>query len=233
MRSSSLLVLFIVMVGSLPAGAQVQDGVSSYGVAPNPHLKAIPRKLDVVRYPENRLITMVELRGTALMPQAEGQARIETSSAGTTIETHIRDLTPAESLDPERLTYVLWAITSAGEASNLGEFVVKKRYGALTTSTKLHSFALMITAEPYFAVKMPSELVVLYNVLPDHQNRNTIRDETFHKALQFLQEAETILASGANRAAIAAEQKSREATEAAEDARSKAVQHQQESTTSP
>jgi hypothetical protein len=202
---------------------------------------------------------MVELRGTALMPKTEGKARIETSSAGTTIETHIRDLTPAANLDPERLTYVLWAITPAGEASNLGEFVVKKRYGALTTSTQLHSFALIITAEPYFAVKMPSELVVLYNVLPDHQNRDTIRAdllpihpslkapldmfearnairiarlagaeryaaETFHKALQFLQEAETILASGANRAAIAAEQKSREATEAAEDARSKAMQ---------
>jgi len=175
MRSSSLLAFFIVTVGSLAAVAQAQDRLPSYGVAPNLRLTAIPHQVDVVRYPEDSPTTTVELRGTALMPKAAGEARVETSSSGIAIETHIRDLTPAENIDPERLTYVMWAITPTGEASNLGEFVVKKRYATLTTSTSLHSFALMVTAEPYFAVKLPSELVVLYNVVSDHQSQGTIR----------------------------------------------------------
>ena len=70
-------------------------------------------------------------------------------------------MTPASTLGPEFLTYVLWAITPEGRATNLGEFQLNGDKSKLSVTTRLPNFAMIITAEPYFAVSYASEEVVL------------------------------------------------------------------------
>ena len=41
--------------------------------------------------------------------------------------------------------------------------VDKNGQGKLSTTTQLQTFAMIVTAEPYFAVRLPSEIVVLEN----------------------------------------------------------------------
>jgi hypothetical protein len=263
MRRFSLSVLFMLTMRGLNILGP-QDPTPNQSTVPKVHLEVFQRHIPNFRYSEDEHTTTVEFMGTWLTPKAEGQARIETSSAGIKIEAHVQGLGPAEKIDPEQLTYVLWAMTTDGKANNLGEFVVKKGEAKLTTSTDLHAFALMVTAEPYFAVKVPSNRVVLYNYDRNYQNGNPIRAdllpihpnpkapldlyearnavriarlagaeryaiEAFRKALQRLQDAETIFANSTDGDKATIEEKSREATEAAEDARFKAVQRQQES----
>jgi hypothetical protein len=264
MRTFSLPISFILAMYGLSVMGQAQDSVPKQNTAPKVRLETYQHHVPSFEYPQDNRTATIEFIGTALTPKAKGRARIETSSAGIKIEADAQGLGPAEKIDPEKLTYVLWAVTADGKANNLGELVVTRGEAKLTTFTDLRSFAMMVTAEPYFAVKVASDRVVLYNVLGNNQNENTIRAdllpiqpnpkaplhlyearnavriarlagaeryaaEPFHRALQLLQEADTIFASNANRDIVTIVEKSREATEAAEDARIKAVQRQQES----
>ena len=53
----------------------------------------------------------------------------------------------------EFLTYVLWTVTPDGATTNLGEIPIDKNgQGKLDTSTASQTFAMGVTAEPYFAV---------------------------------------------------------------------------------
>jgi len=121
--------------------------------------------------------TRVDFKGTELMPDARGQARIEVrSGAGTTnVNVQTRGLRPPSSLGTEFLTYVLWAISPQGRTGNLGEIRINRRgEGRLNATTPAQTFALIITAEPYFAVRVPSEMVVLQS-----QTRRDTRGKIF------------------------------------------------------
>src|ERR1700688_3447487 len=214
-------------------------------------------------YRESNRTIGIDFGGTALMPKAEAHANVQTEEGGAKIETHVRGLEPAQTLDPARLTYVLWAVAS-DKVQNLGELKIKNGSGMLTSFTDLPGFAMIVTAEPYFAVKRPSDYIVLYNLWrpkteeflradllplkPDDKTpldiceaRNAIRiareagaeryaEDAFHTALQLLQQAESMIAVREERDIPAAEEKARQATEAAENARATAEQHQQEAT---
>ena len=214
-------------------------------------------------YRESNRTIGIDFGGTALMPKAEAHANVQTEEGGAKIETHVRGLEPAQTLDPARLTYVLWAVAS-DKVQNLGELKIKNGSGMLTSFTDLPGFAMIVTAEPYFAVKRPSDYIVLYNLWrpkteeflradllplkPDDKTpldiceaRNAIRiareagaeryaEDAFHTALQLLQQAESMIAVHDERDIPAAEEKARQATEAAENARATAEQHQQEAT---
>jgi len=214
-------------------------------------------------YRESNRTIGVDFGGTALMPKAEAHASVQTEEGGAKIETHVRGLEPAQRLDPARLTYVLWAV-APDQVQNLGELKIKNGSGMLVSFTNLPGFAMIVTAEPYFAVKQPSDCVVLYNLRrpkteeflradllalrPDektpldiYEARNAIRiareagaeryaEDAFHRALQLLQQAENMIAIHEERDIPAAEEKARQATEAAENARATAEQHQQEAT---
>ena len=98
------------------------------------------------------------------MPRAEGEAKIEAEKGVTKIEAKVKKLSPATTLGAEFLTYVLWAVSTEGRTDNLGEVQLnKKGDGELNVSTQMQVFSLVLTAEPYFAVRVPSELVVLEN----------------------------------------------------------------------
>jgi outer membrane protein OmpA-like peptidoglycan-associated protein len=78
-------------------------------------------------------------------------------------------MNPPSNLGAEFLTYVLWAVSPEGHAVNLGEVVFNPNgKGQLKATTQLPTFSLFVTAEPYFAVRQPSEMLILENVLRDN-----------------------------------------------------------------
>ncbi|MBV8476811.1 MAG: hypothetical protein JOZ36_09110, partial [Acidobacteria bacterium] len=105
----------------------------------------------------------IALKGTDLIPDAAGKAEVDTKSATTQIKAEVEHLKPANSFGLEYLTYVLWAVSPEGVASNLGELSVHDGKGSIRASTPMQAFALVLTAEPYFAVTQPSEKLVAQN----------------------------------------------------------------------
>jgi outer membrane protein OmpA-like peptidoglycan-associated protein len=108
--------------------------------------------------------TKVDLTGTELMPQASGEAKVEAKAkAGlTNIEVNVKGMTTPSHLGAEYLTFVLWTVTPEGHTGNAGEIIINKDgEGKLSSTTPAQTFSLIITAEPYFAVRVPSEMVVL------------------------------------------------------------------------
>ena len=100
-----------------------------------------------------------------------------------TIDAKLEGLVPANSFGQEYLTYVLWAITPEGRPVNLGEILPQGSKTRITVTTDLQAYGLIITAEPYFAVTMPSDLVVMQNyVLPD-KTQGIIEQITAHATL--------------------------------------------------
>ncbi len=110
--------------------------------------------------------TTVDLRGTDLMPDAKGEAKVEPKSGRIEIQAKLDHLQPASKFGPEYLTYVLWAITPEGRPVNLGELRPNDNGETSTkVTTDLQAFGLVVTAEPYFAVTQPSDLVVAENII--------------------------------------------------------------------
>ena len=109
--------------------------------------------------------TKIDLKGTVLLPDASGVAKIKNESGGIEITAKFKEMPAASTFGGEFLTYVLWGISTEGRATNLGELILKHGKGKLVVTEKLQTFGLVVTAEPYFAVSQPSNVVVLENVI--------------------------------------------------------------------
>lgn len=110
--------------------------------------------------------TKVDFQGTSIAPQAKGTADVNSRLGHMEIKVDVKGLPAASTFGPEFLTYVLWAITPDGHAANLGEVVVDSDgHFKGDQTTELQSFGLIITAEPYFAVRQPSDVVVMENII--------------------------------------------------------------------
>jgi outer membrane protein OmpA-like peptidoglycan-associated protein len=132
----------------------------------------VARTIKSVTYRPNSGQTTIGLQGTPLQGRAQGEARIQNRQGVTQIEGELSRLTPATSFGAPYLTYVLWAITPEGSASNLGELVLNGSKARIKASTNLQSFGLIVTAEPYFAISVPSEVVVAENtILPETRGK--------------------------------------------------------------
>jgi outer membrane protein OmpA-like peptidoglycan-associated protein len=107
--------------------------------------------------------TPIDFQGTPLLPRAKGHAKVETKRGFSDIDAHFAALEPAMRFGSEYLTYVMWAITPEGRATNLGEVLLNGDDSKLHVTTDMQAFALIVTAEPYFAVTQPSDVVVLEN----------------------------------------------------------------------
>jgi outer membrane protein OmpA-like peptidoglycan-associated protein len=108
--------------------------------------------------------TKVDLKGSDLMPEASGWAKVEIKSkAGrSNVSIEVKGMKPPSTLGAEFLTYVLWVVTPEGRTGNTGEILINKNGdGKLSATTPAQTFSLLVTAEPYFAVRLPSEMVVL------------------------------------------------------------------------
>src|SRR6476619_6202697 len=123
----------------------------------------VSRTTKAINYHHRTGSTKIDFRGTELMPAAKGEAKVESQMGSTKIQTRLEKMTPPAQYGPEYLTYVLWAITPEGRAKNLGEVVLQGDHAKLLSTTDLQSFGLIVTAEPYFAVTQPSDVVVMEN----------------------------------------------------------------------
>jgi outer membrane protein OmpA-like peptidoglycan-associated protein len=108
----------------------------------------------------------VLFQATDLMPGASGEAKIEAKKTTVTIDAKIQGVEEATKFGMEYLTYVLWAVSPEGRAVNLGEMMLEKGQAHLKTSTDLQTFGLLVTAEPYFAVTQPGNMVVMEGAVP-------------------------------------------------------------------
>lgn len=125
----------------------------------------VSRTIKAVNYHHRTGTTQIDFRGTELMPAARGEAKVSSQMGSTKIETSLNHMTAANQFGPEYMTYVLWGITPEGRATNLGEVVLEGDHAKLLSTTDLQTFGLMVTAEPYFAVTQPSNVVVAENFI--------------------------------------------------------------------
>ena len=124
------------------------------------------RTVEAVNYRHHGGATKLDFRGTDLMPAANGEATVKSNRGSIAIEAEFGELQRPTSFGTEYLTYVLWAISPEGSAANLGEVLVGGNHRSkLNVTTGLQAFALIVTAEPYYAVHQPSNVVVLENVV--------------------------------------------------------------------
>jgi outer membrane protein OmpA-like peptidoglycan-associated protein len=152
-----------------------------------PAADVIKKSIKAVGYPIGGGATKVVFVGTSFAPQAQGEAKVEAKKGPTSIEVKLSGMPQPTSIGTEFLTYVLWAITPDGRTNNMGEVLVDKTgEGKLNASTQLQTFAMIITAEPYYAVRLPSEVVVLENdtkkntkgkIYPDNDYQLMVRSQ--------------------------------------------------------
>jgi outer membrane protein OmpA-like peptidoglycan-associated protein len=155
---------------SLSAWAQTNSQTSPAvePLSPTPvfHVTVTSRSVQAVNYKHRGGASKLDFAGTELMPAANGQAKVESKKGYTEIEVEFGNLQKPTTFGHEYLTYILWAISPEGRAVNLGEVLVGDNHRSkLDVTTDLQAFALIVTAEPYYAVRQPSNVVVIENVV--------------------------------------------------------------------
>ena len=135
------------------------------GSQPVYRVSVTARTVKAVSYQHRSGATKIDFRGTELLPAARGEAKVESKQGHIEIEVEFDNLQPATKNGAEYLTYVLWAITPEGRTANLGEVLLNGTKSKLNVTTELQVFGLVVTAEPYFAVTQPSDLIVMENAM--------------------------------------------------------------------
>src|ERR1700730_2214176 len=166
MLKTSKITLAVLLVLSASALAQAQRNAPAEPGSPTPtfRVNVVSRTARAVNYGHRGGSTKINFKGTDLMPDAQGAATVQSKRGDTKVVIELQGLQKPTSFGNEYLTYVLWAISPEGRPVNLGEVLVGDNHRSkLDTTTQLQAFALIVTAEPYYAVRRPSNLVVLEN----------------------------------------------------------------------
>jgi outer membrane protein OmpA-like peptidoglycan-associated protein len=174
---------------SLFAAAQ-NNSQTSMAVEPMAHtptfrVTVVSRSIQAVNYKHRGGATKLDFAGTDLMPMAHGQAKVESKKGYIEIEVEFADLQKPTTFGNEYLTYILWAISPEGRAINLGEILPGNNHRSkVDVTTDLQAFALIVTAEPYYAVRQPSNVVVLENIVREDTKGTT---EAMHAKYELLE----------------------------------------------
>jgi outer membrane protein OmpA-like peptidoglycan-associated protein len=164
----SSITLAAVMALGASAIAQTQTQVPADANNPTPtyRVNVVSRTTRAVSYRHRSGATKINFQGTDLMPGAAGEAKVESKRGALEIEVEFSGLDRPTSFGNEYLTYVLWAISPEGRPVNIGEVLVGDNHRSkLDVTTDLQAFALIVTAEPYYAVRRPSNVVILENAV--------------------------------------------------------------------
>jgi outer membrane protein OmpA-like peptidoglycan-associated protein len=130
------------------------------------HVTVISRSVQAINYEHRSGSSKLDFAGTGLMPLAKGEANVNSKRGSIEVDAEFGNLQRPTTFGNEYLTYVLWAISPEGRAVNLGEVLVGGNdRSKLHVTTDLQAFALIVTAEPYYAVRQPSNVVILENVI--------------------------------------------------------------------
>ena len=176
MKTKLLLVAGIILGLSAFAQTNSQTTMVVEPMSPTPifRVTVVSRSVQAVNYKHRGGATKLDFAGTDLMPRANGQAKVESKKGYIEIEVEFGNLQKPTTFGNEYLTYILWAISPEGRAVNLGEVLVgDNSRSKLDVTTDLQAFALVVTAEPYYAVRQPSNVVVLENVVREDTKGTT------------------------------------------------------------
>jgi outer membrane protein OmpA-like peptidoglycan-associated protein len=147
----------------ISAPAHSQDNSAPQGNAPIYEVHLVGNSITSISYQHHG--AEIGFQGTPLLAQAKGHAKVDNKNGEMIIHAEFEGLVPAQRYGAEYFTYVLWAITPEGKPSNLGEVLLEGSKSKIEASTPLQSFGLMVSAEPYFAVSQPSNIVILQNIV--------------------------------------------------------------------
>jgi outer membrane protein OmpA-like peptidoglycan-associated protein len=171
-----LLTVGIALSVSAFAQTNSQTTVVVQPLSPTPifRVNVVSRSVQAVNYRHRSGATKLDFAGTDLMPSANGEAKVNSKRGSIEIEAEFGNLERPTTFGNEYLTYVLWAISPEGRAVNVGEVLVGDNHRSkVNVTTDLQAFALIVTAEPYYAVRQPSNAVVLENVVRDDTRGTT------------------------------------------------------------
>jgi outer membrane protein OmpA-like peptidoglycan-associated protein len=164
--SSVTLAVCITLGAAAQAQAQTQVPADSGNPTPTYRINVVSRTTRAVSYRHRGGATKINFQGTDLMPAAAGEAKVESKRGAIEVEVEFSGLDKPTTFGNEYLTYVLWAISPEGRPVNIGEVLVGDNHRSkLDVTTDLQAFALIVTAEPYYAVRRPSNVVVLENAI--------------------------------------------------------------------
>jgi outer membrane protein OmpA-like peptidoglycan-associated protein len=165
MKSAACLFIALGTLAAQVPNPTTQQTAPPDNSQPMPIFKVtvVSRTTKAINYHHRTGTTHIEFRGTELMPPARGYASVQSQMGSTKTDTELTHMSAANQYGPEYMTYVMWAITPEGRAMNLGEVVLEGDHAKLLSTTDLQTFGLIVTAEPYFAVTQPSDVVVAEN----------------------------------------------------------------------
>lgn len=155
-------------MAQVSASAKAQSGAAAAQAATASsasHSSSVFRTTKAVNYRRAGGTTKIDFQGTELMQSASGEAKVESKSNRMEIDAKFQGLDDATKFGLEYLTYVLWAVSPQGRAVNLGEVVLKNGSGEVKAISDMQTFGMIVTAEPYFAVTQPGNMVVAENIL--------------------------------------------------------------------
>ncbi len=176
LKTKLLLTIGIALSVSAFAQTNRQTTTVVEPMSPTPifRVNVVSRNVQAVNYEHRSGASKVDFAGTDLTPSANGEAKVNSRRGSIEIDAEFGDLQVPATFGNEYLTYVLWAISPEGRAVNLGEVLVGGNHRSkLRVTTDLQAFALIVTAEPYYAVRQPSNAVVLENVVRDSTKGTT------------------------------------------------------------
>ncbi len=165
LKLQKIILAVIVTLGASSQGqSQAQTPADSGNPTPTYRINVVSRTTHAVSYKHRSGATKINFMGTDLMPSAAGEAKVESKRGAMEIEVEFSGLEKPTTFGNEYLTYVLWAISPEGRPINIGEVLVGDNHRSkLDVTTDLQAFAMIVTAEPYYAVRRPSNVVVLEN----------------------------------------------------------------------
>ena len=165
--------------------AIAQDAGQHTGSVPIYRITVVARTTKAVNYKHRSGSTKVAFAGTSLLPRAHGTAEVASKQGAIHVEAEFKDMASASQFGPEYLTYVLWAISPEGRPVNLGEVLLNDDGNSkLNVTSDLQAFGLIVTAEPYFAVTQPSDVVVMENEIRNDTRGNIEEVDAKYELLQ-------------------------------------------------
>jgi outer membrane protein OmpA-like peptidoglycan-associated protein len=156
----------VTLLVTFAVAQQENPPVEPMDQTPLYRVTVVSRTTKAVNYRHRGGSTIVDIRGTSLMPEITGKAKVDSKNGRLQINVDLSKMGSPSQIGPQFLTYVLWAITPEGRPQNLGEIVPDSNgKSSLEVTTDLQAFGLIVTAEPYFSVIRPSNEVVAENII--------------------------------------------------------------------
>ena len=150
---------------------QAQGEIRPDPNSPQPifRIEVVEHTIAAVNYLHRGGSTRIDFNGTPIMTMGKGSAKVESERGVIKISAEFKNMAPPSSFGPEYLTYVLWAISPDGRPVNLGELTLNG-YGMgsdskIDTTSDIQTFGMIVTAEPYYSVTQPSDVVVMENLV--------------------------------------------------------------------